>query len=197
VALGVGQHNPGVTPWLKLGPTCTESDHFRGGLLQVGDGEVQVRVLGRVGPAWRRVTLDLLEAELDRAVTQVDVGDPGCQRGPDMIGSSPAFGAVTVSRSGSRPVQCSPDSIAHCGHVFLWRRFTLTEHRHLQRGSVGAKAVRAFSRGGLDNEVDTYWRGVRVRPQAGIHLFGFEYLAHGYGHTTKQSAASSGLPQPA
>jgi hypothetical protein len=74
VALGVGEHDPGVAAWLEVGPGRSQRDHLLGRALEVGDREVQVGVLGRVGPAGGLVPLHPLEAELDRAVAEDDVG---------------------------------------------------------------------------------------------------------------------------
>jgi hypothetical protein len=105
-----------------------------------------------------------------------------------MIGSSPAFAPMMVSGLGSRRAHRVADLIAHCDHVLSRRCLALTEHRHLQRRSVSAQTLHAFPRGGLNNEVDMSWRGVRMRPQADIDLFGPEHLGHRYGHTPKQWA---------
>src|SRR5687768_8073670 len=69
VAFGVGEHHPGVAG-LELRFAGTEFERALDAFRQVGYAQVQMGVLGRVGPAGGPVAVDALEAELDRAFAE-------------------------------------------------------------------------------------------------------------------------------
>jgi len=83
VPFGIGEHHPLVPARLELGPGRTEGEQARDGTPQVGDLEIEMRMLRRVGPAWRPVSRDALEAEPDRTLArELDVVVVGGGDGP-------------------------------------------------------------------------------------------------------------------